>query len=249
LLTNSLKRLFLSRSTSKAFSSIIFALYSDGWSISFYNGTTAFVARSEKPSHVDDKFDKTIEELTNSKSNIVIGHLRRASSGCVEGVPNPHPFQRFQGTHNWLFGHNGGISKDLLMELIGEEYLTSHPPQTCTDNAPDSWVDSELYFIYLLKHIEEVDDNVKKGLKNALRKLTAKIDKEDQYLNFFLTDGKKVWAFRKGTSLYYTYGKKDKVSIISSTIPGEDQFKWKEFPKNKIGILERSKKPRFTSLR
>jgi len=128
--------------------------YSDGWSVSFYVGTTAIVARSEKPSHLDQKYDEAIQMVTNSKANTVIGHLRRASSGCIDGVPNPHPFQKFQGVKNWLFGHNGGIDKELLMELIGEEYLNANPPATCMDNPPDSWVDSELYFIYLLKHLD-----------------------------------------------------------------------------------------------
>jgi len=219
--------------------------YSDGWSVSFYKGSTSLVSRSAKPSHDDIKFDEAVEYVSNTKPNIVIGHLRRASSGCREGVPNPHPFQRFKDGKNWLFGHNGGMKKELLIELIGEEYLKENPPLTCTEEAPDSWVDSELYFIFLLKHIEEAKGHIRNGLKSALNELYERIDNDHQYFNFFLTDGKDVWAFRKGTSLFYTYDRKKRLSIVSSTIPGEDQFEWEEFPEDTLAVLKPRKKPKF----
>jgi len=222
--------------------------FADGWSISFYKGTTALVARSEKSSSQDEKFDQAVDYAAKTQANIVIGHLRQASSGCNGDTPDPYPFQLFHNGRNWLFGHNGGIDKQLLMSLIGEEYLKQNSPQICVSNPPDSWIDSELYFIYLVKKIDEADSNVRKGLMNAVEELLAHTKDKPQSLNFFLADGKEVWAFRKGNSLYYTYDKENRLSIISSIVPGEGRFEWKEFPEDNLALLSSRKKPKFYSL-
>ena len=219
--------------------------YKDGWSVAFFKGPAALIARSEKSSISDERFDQAVEAASNAHAEVVIGHLRLASSGCQEGVANPHPFQRYDGGHHWLFGHNGGLNKELLISLISEDYLKAHPPEACKDNPPESWVDSELYFIYILKKIDEAKGNVLNGLKSAVSELAQHIKDEDQYLNFFLTDGKEVWAYKKGMSLFYAYDQKNRLSIISSAVPGEDQFEWKEFPEDNFALLRPNRKPKF----
>jgi len=222
--------------------------YKDGWSVGYHSTQGYDVIRGSKPVHLDGEFDAAVKKISEQNSQIIFGHLRRASSGCVKDVPNPHPFQRDLLGKNWLFGHNGGMKKEILLELIGEEYLNSHLPQTCTYAPPDSWIDSELYFIYLLKYIEEHAPEVEDGLISALEKLYQVIEPENRYFNFFLTDGQMMWAFKKGNTLFYKYDQQQNISKIASTIPQDDSSTWNEFPEDSLAIMQPGKNFKFIPL-
>ena len=103
--------------------------YEDGWSIGAYENNDLILSRGEKSSLDDDAFDKAVTDLAEKRPGIVMGHLRRASSGCVEGVQNPHPFVREKNGKEWTFGHNGWVNKELLQSVIGDEYLKQNTRQ------------------------------------------------------------------------------------------------------------------------
>lgn len=218
--------------------------YDDGWSVGYYENSEPIIFRGVWASHKDKHYDRSVNDVAQMQAKVIFGHLRKASSGCVEGVPNPHPFERVKNGKTWTFGHNGGIRKEILTELIGAEYLKNNIPNTCTYDPPDSWVDSELYFIYLLKEIEANRFDVVAGLQEALKKLYAKIDEKNRYLNFFLSDGTTLWAFRKGNTLFYSYDEQQKISYVSSTVPGEKES-WQEFQEDTIAVLTTSEAPEF----
>lgn len=224
--------------------------YEDGWSVSYYDRNGNFITeRGYKSSLIDPKFESAVNVAAGNESDIVTAHLRRASSGCVTGVPNPHPFERYLGGKHegvWIFGHNGGIDKKLLIHLLGEDYINIHPPQVCLDDPPNSWIDSELYFMLLLKNIENSSDATE-AIKNTLQSLYEYIEEKNRYLNFFLSNGKVVWAFRKGTSLFYK--NENGRYYISSTIPEENDAQWSEFPENTLGIFTTNQKPQFIPIR
>ena len=219
--------------------------YQDGWSVGYYNNKQPIVYRGDLASNIDNQFDEAVESTANQSSSIAFAHLRRASSGCIEGVPNPHPFKIVKNGTAWLFGHNGGMKKQILIDLIGEDYLEANPPVVCIDNPPDTWIDSELFFIYLMKSIEEHGWNVEQGIEHGLLGLYAIIPEEDRYLNFFLTDGQTVWAFRKGNTLFSRQDDPAKQSFVSSTVPEEEQGDWKEFPENGIAVLRPDREIQF----
>jgi len=220
--------------------------YKDGWSVGYFDGPQEIIYRSAMASDTDLAFVQMVQKAASEGSNIVYSHLRRASSGCVEGVPNPHPFIFEGNDQTWVFGHNGGIKKDILIQLIGDDYLNEHQPKVCNYNPPDSWIDSELYFIYLMKNIEEANWNVEAGLINGLHAIFEQVDDEDRYLNFFLSDSKTVWAFRKGNTLFY-YDSED-ISIVSSSVPTKDQLGWNKFPDYQIAVLEQGEAIHFFSV-
>ena len=210
--------------------------YQDGWSVGFYKVDGEVVLRGEEPSHEDEQFDYAVKDVGKENPQIAFAHLRRASSGCVEGIDNPHPFKRVKNGRTWLFGHNGGVDKKLLIGLIGEEYLNANLPKVCTFDPPDSWIDSELLFLYLLKTIEQNKWYVEGGLHLAIMELYKHIEPEDRYLNFFLSDGETVWAFRSGLSLHFKYDEKRRISVVSSTVPDDNQ-KWTEVLNDTLLIL------------
>jgi len=215
--------------------------YSDGWSLGYISKNETFLTRSPQASHISDEYDESVRKFSQKKPQILYGHLRRASSGCVEDVANPHPFTMMKSDRKWYFGHNGGISKDLLIQLIGEDYLKDNQPKACTYDAPESWVDSELYFIYLMKHIEESAYDVTRGLKSALVELYQALEDQPKYLNFFLTDSLGLWAFRRGNTLFYSYHQDLGLSAISSTVPEPEIGTWKDVPQDTIVILDKNK--------
>lgn len=214
----------------------------DGWGIGYYEKDKVFVIRGGKPADKDILYVEAVKKVAKTKSKIIVAHVRKAVTGCYKGVPNPHPFERRQGGKNWLFGHNGIVGKKILMSLIGKEYLNNNLPQTCTDNPPDSWVGSELYFIFLLKNIEEKGGNVEEGIKQAITKLLTRVTERYKGLNFFLTDGETVWAFRKGRSLYYYEQSKSRprYSVVATQFPKDKQGSWVMIPEGALVVMKQN---------
>lgn len=223
--------------------------YRDGWSVGFYDQGDEVVIRGQGSSSDDHKFDDAVRYIAVLEPEIIMGHLRRASSGCVQGVSNPHPFRIKYNNKTWLFGHNGGIKKEILIDLIGSSFLKAHPPSVCNDHPPDSWIDSELYFMLIMKTIKEHDDVTEDGITAALNKLYGKIPEPDRYLNFFLSDGKTVWALRKGNTLFYRFDPHKKMTVIASSIPNQDHEDWVEFPEDTLAVIASDQFPTFIRLK
>ena len=104
---------------------------------------------------------------------MAIAHVRNCTTGCCvnlgDDIDDPHPFYRQKNGKTWLFEHNGDITKTSLINLIGEEYLAANPPNgsgipMCDPDDPDLVVDSELYFLLVLKNIEANNWSVEKGI-------------------------------------------------------------------------------------
>ncbi len=219
--------------------------YGDGWSIGFYDQGDEIIIRGDEAVNYNSEFDDAVRYASVLQPDIVMAHLRRASSGCVEGVPNPHPFKIKYNGKTWLFGHNGGMKKQILIDLIGTDFLTQFPPSVCTYDPPASWIDSELYFILIMKTIKEQDDNVEAGIAAALGKLHGVIDESRRYLNFFMSDGQTVWTYRKGNTLFYRFDPVSQMTVVSSTIPEEDAAGWTEFPEDTLAVIAPHQFPKF----
>ncbi|MCA9394325.1 MAG: class II glutamine amidotransferase [Candidatus Omnitrophica bacterium] len=224
-------------------------IYPDGWSVGFYDRGDEVVIRGDEAASFNEEYDEAVRYIAVLEPEIVMGHLRRASSGCVEGVPNPHPFRITYNGRKWLFGHNGGMRKQILIDLIGEDFLARHPPAVCNQNPPESWIDSELYFLLIMKSVKEYDDDVEQGIRAAINKLYAKIEDENRYLNFFMSDGETVWIFRKGNTLFYRFDPQSRMTVVSSTVPDAEPNDWQEFPEDTLAVIRPQEFPRFSVLK
>jgi len=200
----------------------------NGWGLAYYNCTISndtMVHRGRLPASEDSAFDDAAKETADSEPQVAMGHVRMATSGLIN-ISDPHPFKRFKGGKWWLFAHNGGISKTVLIGLIGEEYLNENPPQV--GNNTDQWIDSELYFIYVLKCVEEQGWNVTRGIAEATIAIHEKYNLAT--MNFLLTNGELLWGFCKGHSLYYCYatqnGNSTQTTAIASQYPSATQGNW-----------------------
>jgi predicted glutamine amidotransferase len=174
----------------------------DGWSVGYYTDVSSepIVNRGKNPAYSDPHFDAAVAEAASATPHIAVSHVRNCSSGLCD-IPNPHPFEKAKNGKYWLMGHNGTIDKSSLLSLIRPDYLAANPPVNGTDQS--QWIDSELYFIFILQTLDDYHYDVKPALGHVIQCLCDKIPGTGEQLNFFLTDGTTIWGYRQGKSLYY----------------------------------------------
>ena len=140
------------------------------------------------PADIDPDYKLAMTEVMQQGSHSIIAHVRAATSGHVGG-PNPHPFTE----PGWLFCHNGTIDSNTLVQLIGPTYLAQHPV-----DYTNPYIDSELYFIYIIKTINEwpPSTSIEPAISYAVSTLDNALHQINypSKLNFLLSNGKKLWA-------------------------------------------------------
>jgi predicted glutamine amidotransferase len=172
---------------------------------------------------------------------ISTAHVRLTSSGVTPPTGNPHNFEKETSNgEEWIFGHNGTISKDILLELITSENLELEYGSLKTISKV---IDSELFFIYILEQIEKNNYNIKKALQIVVKNLWNK-GYASGNINFYLTNGEKIWAFssayNKPSSTYnLVYKITDNYIAISSESLNDET--WKKFPSFSLGIISQKK--------
>lgn len=231
----------------------------DGWGMITYhmaqNLRESQTIRSEIEAYSDvDFYDQTSALLSTNEVNMLIGHLRQTSSGA-DNIENPHPFVYTSGNgQTYSFGHNGDLNKDDLRELIGDDWLTLHPPQTYGSGPwnGSGWadvVDSELFFLWIMLNIES-SETVVDGIIQALMVLEAQ--QPYNVKNFLLSDGDDLFAYRRSSAsdIYYfdasndpnipTHLSDSNHRVIMSTPPPDglvSELPWVELPDRNILIF------------
>ncbi len=198
----------------------------DGWSVGYYpdGSFEPIVNRGKDPAYSDHLFNGAVTEAAGATPRIAVSHVRNCSSGLC-GIPNPHPFERVKNGKHWLMGHNGTIDKSALLRLIRSNYLAANLPVYGADQS--QWIDSELYFIFMLQTLEDYNYNIKPALGHVIQCLCDKIPGTGEQLNFFLTDGTNLWGYRQGKSLYYFYNtSKTMYSVLASQYTASSQGSW-----------------------
>jgi len=158
----------------------------DGWGIGWYeeNGIANVFKQGLSAVAKESKLPIFSKEV---RSKIIIVHIRKGTQGNAS-EKNSHPFQY----KNWIFAHNGSVNKDHLWQLLNDNHRKAIKGET----------DSEVYFHWILQCIEE-EENVENGIRKAIEYVV-----ESSYtgLNFLLSDGKKLYAFRYSSRSenYYT---------------------------------------------
>lgn len=199
----------------------------DGWALAHWTdaGGEPDLRRSDTQADQDPLFASSVEWMGALEPRIAMGHIRNCSSGLCD-IPNPHLFRRQIEGRVWLFGHNGDISKDLLIELIEPSFLNAHPPEI--GGALEEWIDSELYFIYLLQCFSREEWQVKQGLGRAVGALRERIPGDQEYLNFVLSEGESLWAYREGPSAFRLHAEEAGVpfTAVASRYPDLPMDPW-----------------------
>jgi len=219
--------------------------YRNGWGFVAYTDTYLFEKRGLLAADEDTRYQEAVTSLANASPSIAITHIRACSSGCCD-IQDPHPFTRpFQGK-TWSFAHNGHIQKNVLRSLIGDFHLERNPIQICPENP----IDTELYFIYVLKMIDQ-SHSAEHGIYQATTKIIEKISGDREQINFIMSDGETLWAYRRGPSLYYSYSPLYQTTLVASQppddpLPGYDE--WENLPQSALLIVKAEELPQVYNL-
>jgi predicted glutamine amidotransferase len=190
----------------------------------------------EEPLDDEDGIIVTEIMANNTKASIVLGHDRN-TTGYTYGN---HPFRLTMNDKHYTFEHNGNVGSLKLAFYLRTEYLyptwfTDNPsnwegeivvnPQTNGDLA--SWIDSELYFHYIVANIEEEGPNgangdVIQGIYNALNYDSVNLIGSDVHANFIISDGTTIYTYRCTDDYDYDiyYQEHDNFWSITSEIIG-----------------------------
>jgi len=174
----------------------------DGWGLGFYQGGE--VLHKKRPQTTGEALDW--EEIAGDvRSHCVIAHLRQATVGDFR-AENTHPFRMRQ----WLFAHNGTIDRFAALRSALLEQL----PDFLQRNVRGE-TDSELFFHAVLSFLHDagqldnpdVDDrHVLHALRSSVTlvdRLAAEVGGKHGTLNVVLTNGRKMFALRRGKPLAF----------------------------------------------
>lgn len=164
---------------------VLSAEHADGWGLAVHSrGTGWDLHRNPVRAGECARFK---ELAASARGEILLAHIRKRTVGPI-GVANTHPFQRA----GLVFAHNGTI-EDI-------EWFS-----TQTSNARraeiEGQTDSERFFAWVLTLLDElghdrIDEALHRAVDRALErpKLGA--------VNFLLSNGESLWAFRHGRTLH-----------------------------------------------
>ena len=194
--------------------SVLSQLHTDGWGIAHYStyGDTPAIERGAIRAFNDTEYAATVNQINVSEPLITLAHIRWCTGGCCnhggDSIANPHPFTRTKNGKTWTFAHNGGVDYNRLYALIGDEYLNANGPYgsgvtgcTTTDPYDPLVISSELYFLHLLKNIEENGWDAVNGIVEGVMELIN--GGETGGMIFLLSDGHSLWAFCRGSTPSY----------------------------------------------
>lgn len=193
--------------------------HQDGWGLAYYLQSLPHLVKGMGPAHKDREFSELSARI---QSDTVLAHIRKKTQGELS-ITNCHPFQIAE----WVMAHNGDIPayqhiKEALKDSVNQKLRSAILGST----------DSEVYFAFLLSQLlADAFDGDARSLALSVRKAIDRIDKlasgfllkEECSLNFVLTNGKMMAAYRRGKDLHYAAYKGLQASPCAASI------KW---PKN-----------------
>jgi predicted glutamine amidotransferase len=229
----------------------------DGWGLGWYKTKRKQpnVVKEPIPAYCSDQYRNASAE---ARSRIFIGHVRKATTGRTS-AENCHPFS----WDCWLFAHNGSVDRDALVSLL----------ETSRREALGGETDSEVYFHWILQNILN-KGGAEEGIEAALREVRKH---SHMGLNFILTDGSRLYAYREAArslnyySLYYLLRdprpegpvsfrsqelgtlleskslNNEKAVLVCSEKLTEEE--WQEIPAGVLLVVTSDLKPRLESMR
>ena len=215
----------------------------DGWSVAhaIHADSMPITRRGQSPAHIDSLFDMAVYKAAEASPAVAIAHVRNCSVGLCE-IPNPHPFHRFKNGRHWWMAHNGTIDIGALLDLLRPEYMAENPPYYGQDST--DWIDSELYFLYILQTFQDSDWQVKPSLGHVVQMLRQAEPDSSPALNFALTDGNTLWSYREGRTLYYFHhGAWPVFSAVASRYPTINQEDWIMVAEGELLTMQRNQSP------
>jgi predicted glutamine amidotransferase len=203
----------------------------DGWGIAIFSETgQVAITKSPLKASGDRIFDQT---ASSGVGRILVAHVRKASSGSNR-LENTHPFEM----DGWVFAHNGTIhNKEKIEKNIEPSFMDKVKGDT----------DSERYFALILSQFARdriLPDSEKDALVTSLSSAIKRVRDEigGSGLNFLLSNGRFLFAFKNGRSLYLL--KRDSESIPEVQLQSKETgalLQWKKSAGEKAVLIASEK--------
>ncbi len=167
----------------------------DGWGLAcFHNGKLRDHVRGVASAQSDPKYFQAAWKVAKTNIDrkagerlVVLGHIRRASPDMPIGPEWSHPFVESRDGRTWAFGHNGGLND-------------------CPRREEDGRIDSQVAFRLLLSNLDGTEPERVAAATKATVEAVRREHGGYSALNFLLTDGERLHAFRdyEKDADYYT---------------------------------------------
>jgi glutamine amidotransferase len=115
----------------------------DGWGIATLEGDAFRLVKEPLPAAHSPRFKELCQQ---TRSSLILGHVRKANPPTARVLANTHPFRRACCGREWVFAHNGMLSGTAALNDAGAVSL-------CT---PSGDTDSEHAFCMVLDRIAAV---------------------------------------------------------------------------------------------
>lgn len=211
----------------------------DGWGASgFHGGRAVYFARRTEPADQDRaEFDQAIVRAQKSETPVILAHFRK-TSGAPPVISNTHPFH----WRDWVFAHSGTI--------FGAE--ASLP---LNETAPLGETDSERFFLAIWEQVHAAADPAE-ALAIFLKKRRETL--AFSALNFLLSDGRTLWAYRdfgdKRLEKGETLKSRENDYALYMATSGQEAYvcseplkslakKWEPLAQRKLAVLTSGKAP------
>ena len=159
---------------------VLSAEHADGWGLAVHGRLGWDLHRNPVRAGDCDRFK---ELAATARGEILLAHIRKRTVGPI-GEDNTHPFR----SGRFVFAHNGTISA--IDSFVASETRRAEVKGD---------TDSERFFAWLLTVLDEMGD-IDRALIHAVE-VATKTPKFGA-ANFLFCNGKALWAFRWGRSLY-----------------------------------------------
>lgn len=209
----------------------------DGWGLAAWESGTFRLAKEPIPAHQSALFAQL---SCDTRSDLVIAHVRKASFPTVINMSNTHPFQRVCCGKEWVFAHNGTVPDIVEMEL-------SNDHQVCH---PMGGTDSEYAFCHLLSRLAQHFHNVPAAETKAwfenLAVVSGLVATHGKF-NFLMSDGEHLIAYGHDRLHYLEHTSADQPggtpvnSVLVATEPLDKNNAWTSFQPGELRLFRSGK--------
>lgn len=182
-----------------------------GWGYAYYHDNEWTVVKEPIMALKSEKAGEIFTNPLMFEGKMFISHIRYATAGR-KTKENTHPFMRELFGKTWVFAHNGHLNKRKMLEDMQKGFL-----QTSLENyKPEGESDSELAFCILMEEMRKLGrEATDREIIETLNEIAGRIAEYGSF-NFLLSDGEKMYAYRKGNTLYCVERKPPYTEAIKS---------------------------------
>lgn len=209
----------------------------DGWGLASWESGAFRLSKEPIPAHQSALFAQL---SCNTRSDLIIAHVRKASFPLVIDLSNTHPFQRVCCGKEWVFAHNG-----MVPDIVEIELSNDHP--VCH---PTGGTDSEYAFCHLLsriaQHFHSVPAEDTAAWFENLAVVSGLIASHGKF-NFLMSDGEHLIAYGHDRLHYLEHTSADQSggtpvsSVLVATEPLDNNKAWTSFQPGELCLFRSGK--------